>query len=155
MARPYKKRKTKSFTDYIHIDKGTGCHLWGGVRDRQGYGIVTIDRKTRRSHRIAWELAHGKIPEGLCVLHKCDNPSCVNVEHLFLGTRKDNAIDKMNKGRGLIGTDHCMCKLTESQVLSIRKDPRVHRIIAKEYGISNQHVSDIKTLRRWRHLGTD
>jgi hypothetical protein len=76
-------------------DPETGCHEWGGPRFRNGYGRVEVT-----AHRLTWEVTRGPVPRGMLVLHRCDNPSCCNPEHLFLGTPRDNMIDKIRKGRG-------------------------------------------------------
>jgi HNH endonuclease len=78
----------------IVVDPETGCHNWTGTVGRAGYGRVQVS-----AHRLAYELAHGPIPDGLLVLHKCDNPVCCNPDHLFLGTSADNMADKVRKGR--------------------------------------------------------
>jgi hypothetical protein len=85
---------------WIKVHKGdTGdCWLWGGYT-RDGYGKFLANRRLRLAHRIAWELTHGPIPEGLCVCHSCDNPRCCNPVHLFLGSRGDNNRDRAQKGR--------------------------------------------------------
>ena len=78
-----------------------GCWLWLAACDREGYGKI-FDKQTQKTvgaHRHAWAVAHGPIPNGLCVLHRCDIPACVNPDHLFLGTRLDNARDRAAKGR--------------------------------------------------------
>src|SRR5690349_13982377 len=77
----------------------TPCIEWDGTRHVKGYGQITIRGRTVRAHRLAWEKANGPIPEGMMVCHKCDNPPCINPEHLFLGTSKDNAQDSIIKGR--------------------------------------------------------
>lgn len=84
----------------VKIDKQTGCHLWMGHRDPGGYGRITVQRVRHLTHRLAWELKHGPIPEGMIVMHVCDNPRCCNPEHLKLGTRGDNNRDRHKKGRG-------------------------------------------------------
>jgi hypothetical protein len=79
-----------------------GCWEWQGSRDKDGYGILCVNRKNVRAHRLIWELFNGTIPKGYCICHNCpngDNPSCVRLEHLFLGTYKDNAQDMVRKGR--------------------------------------------------------
>lgn len=84
-----------------HVKKGDpeACWVWQSSVIRSGYGRFSLDRKTRSAHRVSWRIHHGEIPAGLCVLHKCDNPPCINPNHLFLGTLTDNNRDTLNKGR--------------------------------------------------------
>lgn len=87
---------------WLHVDKSGDCWLWTGATDHNGYGKVdyrTPLRRTLGAHRISWMLRYGDIPNGLKVLHKCDNPKCVNPDHLFLGTHQDNMDDMVAKGR--------------------------------------------------------
>jgi hypothetical protein len=76
-----------------------GCREWQGARQPTGYGEITVNGKSATTHRLAWELAHGPIPTGMCVCHHCDNPPCCEPSHLFLGTHKDNMQDAAKKGR--------------------------------------------------------
>ena len=82
------------------VDTGGACWAWRGPRNRQGYGALWFHGVQWRAHRLAWHLTNGDIPTGLDVLHHCDNPGCVRPAHLFLGTDKQNAIDREQKGRG-------------------------------------------------------
>ena len=81
------------------VDKSGDCWLWMAGKLEKGYGQFWFDGRTHRAHRMAWLLTNGEIPEGMCVLHKCDNPPCVNPSHLWLGTNQDNMDDMNNKGR--------------------------------------------------------
>ena len=78
-----------------------GCHVWTRGLNGNGYGAMKVNGKSVAAHRIAWTLANGPIPDGLCVLHKCDNRPCCNPDHLFLGTKRDNADDRDAKGRNI------------------------------------------------------
>jgi hypothetical protein len=98
------------------------CWIWTGCLDRQGYGITYRSPKERlvRSHRMSWEIHCGLIPNGINVLHKCDNPSCIRPTHLFLGDQKANIQDALSKGRLARGERHYMAKLTDSEVIQIK-----------------------------------
>lgn len=109
------------------------------------------------AHRVAYELACGPIPDGLCVLHRCDNPICINVEHLFLGTRADNNADKVAKNRqsramGRPGVRHPSAKLKDADIPKIRADTRPQKKIAADYGVSQSKISHIKTGKNWKHI---
>ena len=125
------------------------CVIWCGLCDRDGYGVIGIGRaKQYRVHRIVWELAYGEIPSGMLVCHKCDNPPCVRLEHLFLGTPKDNTQDMLLKGRKVTprGEAHPNCKVTDSDVEMIRQ-LRSNGVrlstIAEQFSISFQHVGAV------------
>ncbi len=124
----------------------SGCWLWtASVDPMWKYGCILVNGKPERAHRVSWRLYRGEIPAGICVLHQCDTPECVNPDHLFLGTTQDNTIDMLKKGRG--GK-----KLTVQQVLAIREDKRRPYLIAKDYGIHQGNVTAIQNKTQWRYV---
>lgn len=105
------------------IDSSGDCFQWQGVIVQpDGYGQFFVNGKRLKAHRAMFELANGPIPEGMCVCHRCDNPQCVNPDHLFLGTHQDNMEDRHAKGRsaGPKGTLNHKAKVTEEDVRRIR-----------------------------------
>lgn len=101
--RPIRRDRTMAERFWSHVAKGDGCWEWQSVRKshykRLEYGIFYVGGRKRFAHRTAWELEHGPIPTGLCVLHCCDNPPCVRPDHLKLGTIKENNRDRSERGR--------------------------------------------------------
>lgn len=115
-----------------------------------------MDKKQYRAHRFSWLLHFGHIPNGQCVLHRCDNPKCVRPDHLFLGSRADNNLDRDNKGRSgiVFGQKNGMAKLTAAQVLGIREYLRLGKSladIARLYGVRWQTIQAIKDGVTWKH----
>lgn len=141
---------------FRHVQKTESCWLWVGAKGTMGHGHISLNNGvTRRlllTHRVSWEIHNGEIPDGLCVLHKCDVPNCVNPDHLFLGTKADNSADMISKGRQKKGSQLPQTKLTESQVLEIRDATGTFAEIAKRYSISEGHVHAIRHRRSWAHL---
>lgn len=137
---------------WSHVDTTGECWVWIASTRSFGYGHLHFDGCSQAAHRVSWQLHNGPIPDGLLVLHRCDNPRCVNPDHLFLGTDADNVADKLAKGRGVWGETVGRSKLTSDQVLAIDCDPRAHSAIAEEYGLAHSTVSRIKNRRRWKRL---
>ena len=132
------------------------CILWKGCCGSDGYGSVTIGGIQYRAHRIAWEKANKqKIPEGMWVLHHCDNPRCVNPAHLFLGTAKDNIQDCINKGRRNTpyGSIHHAAKINEKQAPEIKmmRGIKLQKEVANKFGISVSNVSRIMRGKGLKH----
>lgn len=139
------------------IQKGASCWVWTASKNREGYGHFGFRGSTHLAHRVSWILYRGEIENNLCVLHHCDNPSCVNPGHLFLGTRLDNMRDCARKGRKnpQRGEESPCAKLTSKDVISIkqkRKAGMSTRKIAEDYGVSSSTISMITTGRNWRHI---
>jgi len=137
----------KRFESKFIAEPTSGCWLWEGTYFSAGYALISVKHKNRRASRVSWEIHRGLIPEGTCVLHKCDNRACVNPNHLFLGSVLDNHKDMDAKGRrkGNI-------KLSEEQVLAIKSNTRSISAIADEYGVTKSTVYKVKLRRRWAHL---
>lgn len=150
------KTLEQKFWEKVSIPENAGdCWIWTGSKLRGGYGNININHKTKQAHRLSYELHYGKIPAGLDVLHKCDNPPCVNPHHLFLGTDKTNAEDRSAKGRTVKGVLLPISKLNDGNVKEIRKlialkIPR--RKIAKLFGVGSTCITDIATGRTWSWL---
>lgn len=145
------------------VYKTSSCWVWTGARNRKGYGVFSLwPNGNRTAHRYSWELANGPIPNGMFVCHKCDTPHCVNPDHLFLGTPRDNTHDMIAKGRHSRGEEHGESvrnakkgnrKLTEYTVLKIKEKIQggyTQRSIARIYGISQATVGQISRGVTWR-----
>lgn len=138
-----------------HCPELGNCWEWTGVKfHSSGYGQFSYKLKTVSSHRYSWYLAYGEIPEGLFVLHKCDNKICCNPNHLFLGTQKDNSDDKVSKQRHTKGNNHGMSKLTENQVFEIRRlwntGKYYQREIGEMFDVSQTAISNILLRKTWK-----
>jgi hypothetical protein len=129
------------------------CVEWTGGRNAKGYGVLSRGRRGEKqelTHRVAWEFTYGPVPDGLCVLHRCDNPACCNVDHLFLGTQADNMADMAAKGRAARGERNGATKLTWPVVREIRASNEPHRVIASRLGISERNVRKVRAMEIWR-----
>lgn len=142
----YERTEICRLEEQIIKNKDDDCWIWTGHKP-SGYGTIRFGCKNNaKVHRIMWKLYNGEIPENLQVLHKCDNPLCVNPKHLFLGTIKDNMLDMVRKDR---------CKLAKLKVVDIREirdfldDGKPTNEIAKKFGVSNSTIRDIKNERTW------
>lgn len=141
----------------------SGCWEW---QSRKGsYGAFSIDNRKFKSHRLAYFIYYITDPGDLCVLHRCDNPPCVNPLHLFLGTREDNIKDMIAKGRDRLtiprgdqkGEKNAQVKLTAAAIQDIRSRCSkgkwgIQRILAKEYGVAHQTISEIICCNNWKHV---
>jgi hypothetical protein len=133
----------------------SGCWLWIASTNKRGYGqFMMLDRRPHLAHRVSWRLEKGEIPIGLHVLHKCDTPACVNPDHLFLGTDRDNVQDMLRKGREnrtprRVGAAHGMAKITSEVALAIFNAEGAQTRIALQFGVPKSTVNHIKSGRQW------
>ena len=137
------------------------CWVWNGACVRKGHGVMWAGRNgnERLVHRISWIIANGKIPDNLCVLHKCDNPPCVNPRHLFLGTVADNNRDMWGKKRGRIkrsdGENNNSAKLTYENVHEIRKLRKAGwklKDLAKKFSVCVTTIHWITSGKHWKNV---
>jgi DNA-binding transcriptional regulator YiaG len=134
------------------FDEETQARMIGRHRDKLGYVRMYHNGRMTYAHRVAWEEVNGPIPNGLCVCHKCDNPSCINVEHLFLGTKAQNSADMVAKRRQSFGERRPGTKFTEEDIRFIRSSEMNQPQLAKHFGITQAAVSNIIRRRRWPHV---
>jgi len=141
------------FEDKYIPEPNSGCWLWLGHIKYDGYGQIRYEGMQTRAHIASYKMHKGQT-NGLYVLHKCDQRSCVNPDHLFLGTPQDNIDDMHAKGRNKVlkGEDSTSSKLTTEQVKEIFASSKSRNELAMEYGITPAHVSNIKLRRKWKHL---
>ena len=135
-----------------HVDQSGECWPWTAGHFDTGYGCAWHEGRAQKAHRVAWMLTRGPIPAGLRVLHRCDNPTCVRPDHLWLGTAQDNTRDMVQKRRH---NRHGRRVLTLEQVLTIRRlraQGQTLRAIADQFGVSWVTISLIASRKRWAHV---
>lgn len=139
----------------VNVAGPDDCWIWtAGISQIHGYGKFTIKKQGISdigAHRYSWILANGSIPDGMMICHICDNPPCVNPNHLFLGTAKDNAIDCVRKNRSARGERNGNSKLNEADVLKIKESCNLLQL-SRTYDVSVRTILDIVTDRTWKHL---
>lgn len=146
------KPAIERFWKFVSPEPMSGCWLWTGAVDTNGYGIIGAGGReggTLRAHRLSFEHARGPVPDGLFLLHKCDVRSCVNPDHMFVGTARDNSQDMARKGR------HGLAKMTPELVRRLRADRRngvTYRELCKRYGITMRTVAQIVLRITWTHV---
>lgn len=151
---------------WTYATKGDGCWTWTGPKARLGYGLFSFSGwRKLPAHRVAFSFTNSPPPSDLCACHRCDNPSCVNPSHLFLGTKRDNTQDMIRKGRAklgqycsgsLVGELNPAAKLTEAQVRAIREEYATGGMsqpkLAKKYGVWLNVIWLIIHRRKWNHV---
>ena len=143
MATTQERLESKVIKDPNHVDC---CWTWSASLHPEGYGRFALDGKTQKAHRVSYEIYKGSIPDGLCVCHTCDNPACVNPNHLFLGTVSQNNADKAEKGRAAK-------KLNAGLVKDIKdalSNGASLNSLAKLFQVSRAMIIKIKHNRSWK-----
>ena len=136
---------------FSKVRKTRGCWLWTGSQTKRGYGQLKALRRRWQAHRLSWFIHRGMIPEGLQVLHRCDNPACVKPAHLFLGTHLDNIKDKVSKHRQAVAHQ----KLSPTQaikILALLNQKVSYSTIAARFKVTKSTIYKIKKGKSWKHV---
>ena len=157
----FREERIAAFWSRVERSDADGCWPWKGAILQNGYGMAHFCGKPKLAHRLAYELTNGSFPHDLNILHSCDNPSCCNPKHLFIGTQRDNMADMVRKGRSLRGERHKMRKLSLEEVKEIRRNycgyvkGKHNRIrysdIAAKFGVDSTTVGRIVRGQYWTH----
>lgn len=151
--------RTADFWAKVDKNGDGGCWNWTGSHNNGSkwpYGRFSVNQRPRAAHRVAWEMANGPIPRGAVICHRCDNPRCVNVAHLFIGTPSDNSADMALKKRSTIGERHPMHVITAIEVAEIRRLYRTRAVtqrrLAAQFGVSRSAVYTVLSGRVWKDV---
>lgn len=156
-TRKYKTIQER-FLDSFEAVTESGCWIWTKNLFNNGYGCLTWNNNREGAHRFSYAHFKGAFDSSLFVCHKCDNPSCVNPEHLFLGTPEENFDDMRKKRRHGIGSRNGRAKLTEKDVLDIRAAEPVRGMsprLSRKYGVSVTMIRYIREGKTWKHVTMD
>lgn len=137
------------------IDKETGCWIWQGWKNENGYGRVEFGGKKYYAHRLYYHLLVSTIRHYDVIMHRCDNPACVNPEHLVKGSHSDNHKDMVEKSRNARGSKHGISKLNEISAVEIKLSTETDRFLSKKYGVSQDTVSSCRRGKTWRHASVE
>lgn len=146
------------FISKFIVDKKSGCWVWSGPVSKDGYGIFreSSDIKSMAAHRASYRIFRGKIKEGMFICHKCDNPPCVNPDHLYVGTPQDNSNDMVKRNRSLAGEKNYKSKLNDWQVIKIRElwdsGELSQRDLAIVFGVTKTSIVQIVKRNSWKHI---
>lgn len=152
-TRHYGKTAEERF--WLYTEQGPRCWEWTGYKNAKGYGVLNLGGQRILAHRFGFQLV-ADIPDGLFVLHHCDNPGCVKFKHLYLGTRAENNAAMFARGRnrnpGLKGSGNHRARLDEADIRAIRASTKRAADLATEYGVSRTHIHGIKRRLYWAHI---
>ena len=140
--------RDRFFARFVKLENG--CWQWSAHSDKDGYGVLPGDRQNTRAHRLSYEIHNGQIPDGLIVCHHCDNPGCVNPDHLFVGTTKDNAQDALKKRRHYVGEKNGRSKLTEENVKEILESYLNGQQLANKFDVTRHTVNNVRRGKTWQ-----
>lgn len=151
-----KKPAIDRFSNLYEVDSTSQCWNWSGAKDKDGYGFFRDENtKQVKAHRWSYKYHNGNLQNGMVICHSCDNPSCVNPQHLWQGTHQDNENDKDAKNRrkgAHIGTgNHCVV-LTEKEVIEIWNSNDTKADLGRAYGVSESTIRKIHWGQTWKHL---
>jgi len=147
------KTLEERFYEKVMPEPNTGCWLWSGSLNNRGYARIHVDKKNKLASRVSFSMHNGKINDSLLVCHSCDTPSCVNPDHLFLGTHEDNLTDCVIKGRRPFTQN----RLTIEDVLIIKerlKNGETQNSIAKDFCVHHVSIGNIKQGKTWKEKPT-
>lgn len=147
-------KATRSLKDrfFEKVKKSPSCWNWIANKNKKGYGRFWVNGRNEFAHRTSWRMLHGRVNFNLRVLHRCDNPSCVNPKHLFLGTHADNGSDKAKKGRAARGEGNGNSKLRAEDIYTIRNSRDSVSQLADAFGIDRTQIWNIRKRKQWRHV---
>ena len=138
---------------WLKVNKDGECWLWTGTKSKDGYGSMKVHTRMYVAARLSWFLHHGKDPGVQLVLHSCNNPSCVNPKHLFLGTNQENVQQSHDEGRhNQTGELHPNVRFSEAEVLEIRASKLSQAELARKHVVSPSTIGSIQNRRTWRHI---
>lgn len=156
------RSEKRRFWEKVEVSSSVGCWYWAGHKHKAGHGQFYFRGRAHYAHRVAWRLTFGRL-QGKFVLHRCDNPNCVNPFHLFLGTQADNVADMIAKGRMAYGEKrarkgekHGMAELTNKDVKYLRKahaqNSKTVKELSAQFGVTKACIYDCLKRKTWRHI---
>jgi len=159
MASRLKGRTIEEKLRFNSVEDSNGCWLWQGGKTTFGHGIIAVNRKSHLAHRVAYKIWKDRVPLNMFVCHTCDNPKCINPDHLFIGTQDDNMKDMANKGRSNNGIQkgekNPQSQLTDRQVRRIKRlllNGHTRKEIANKFGVNEAVVGFISENKNWKHV---
>lgn len=156
MSHNYSTKTIDLFWQKVKVASPSECWPWQASKTPEGYGYFWYNKRMGKAHRFAWEITNGAIPQNMLVCHHCDNPSCVNPSHLFIGTNADNSTDKIQKHRqaNTDGENNPNHKLSLSDVKTIRRlyIPGVVTLkhLSEQFGVTIAQISYVVKRKSWK-----